>query len=413
MSRPRTSLLSSLALVVLTAGCSASQPDQGASPDAADDPGLGTPDAAPGADAAEACPFAPGSQPQKKVVFVDQYPEQDLDIENEVIATIQAAVPGSKIRIGLFTWTRQPVAEVLAEAHERGVDVRVVLDNSNRVEDPPGSGEYRYRTAVKILKDRIGDDRILLCHETDPDGGSCIGTGINHNKLFLFSELCDGSKNVVMQSSANLTNPQLKAHNNTVVIRDDPELFAVYESYWTDLAAQQRDLSYYRSDYGSTGTKAYFYPRAASTSGKDPSTDTIYGILANNVECTAGSRIRVAMAFWTMARSYLVDILRAKKDQGCDVKIIVSKGAASDALKNHLRSSFPASDITIADGVHHKYLLVDSQYIGAPRRLVWTGSHNYTGPALRGNDETLLRIDDPAVFEAFQANWDGMWASLP
>ena len=45
-------------------------------------------------------------------------------------------------------------------------------------------------------------------------------------------------------------------------------------------------------------------------------------------------------------------------------------------------------------GLHSKYLLVEGVYDGkAGRKLVFTGSHNYTYPALRANDETLLKID--------------------
>ncbi len=32
---------------------------------------------------------------------------------------------------------------------------------------------------------------------------------------------------------------------------------------------------------------------------------------------------------------------------------------------------------------------------------MWTGSHNYSGPALTKNDETLLKVDDPAVHDAY------------
>jgi len=45
--------------------------------------------------------------------------------------------------------------------------------------------------------------------------------------------------------------------------------------------------------------------------------------------------------------------------------------------------------------------------------LVFTGSHNYTGAALRDNDETFLRVDDAAVFDAFMANWNTIRAQIP
>ena len=40
----------------------------------------------------------------------------------------------------------------------------------------------------------------------------------------------------------------------------------------------------------------------------------------------------------------------------------------------------------------------------AHRRLVFTGSHNWTGPSLDQNDETLLRVERDEVFNAFVAD---------
>jgi phosphatidylserine/phosphatidylglycerophosphate/cardiolipin synthase-like enzyme len=58
--------------------------------------------------------------------------------------------------------------------------------------------------------------------------------------------------------------------------------------------------------------------------------------------------------------------------------------------------------------IHSKYLLIDAPYVdaGPHRRLVFTGSHNWTGPALTINDETLLRVEDDGVFAAYLANWE-------
>ncbi len=45
--------------------------------------------------------------------------------------------------------------------------------------------------------------------------------------------------------------------------------------------------------------------------------------------------------------------------------------------------------------LHSKYLVFESYYNGAAdQKVVWTGSHNYTRPALRFSDEVLLRITD-------------------
>ena len=57
-------------------------------------------------------------------------------------------------------------------------------------------------------------------------------------------------------------------------------------------------------------------------------------------------------------------------------------------------------------GVHSTYLLVDAPYYdGTSRKLVWTGSHNYSYSALRRNDEVLLKIRDRGIYQAFLQNW--------
>jgi phosphatidylserine/phosphatidylglycerophosphate/cardiolipin synthase-like enzyme len=94
------------------------------------------------------------------------------------------------------------------------------------------------------------------------------------------------------------------------------------------------------------------------------------------------------------------------------VRVVVSRDSSSAALQRHLLDALPDSKVHIVDGVHSKYLLVNADYLGRRQRLVWTGSHNYTGPALRGNDEALLKIDDRAVYDAFRANWQRAWDTL-
>lgn len=359
-----------------------------------------------------ACPFPPGSQAQKRALFTEQWPASDSVLEDAVIELLQAALPGSEVRIAMYSFTRDRMADAMVAAHDRGVDLRIVLDESNLIESPPLSDQYSYRSAVQTLIDSIGTTRVIRCNESNPpDGGGCQGPGINHNKFFLFSSLCDGTQNVVVQSSANLTNTQRRLHNNMVIIRDDPMLHAAYRSYWDALARQQLTPNYYQTADGSTGTRGYFFPRAPGA-GAEEDTDTIHNILADNVDCTGGGRIRIMMAFWTMARGYLVDDLAQLQSEGCDVRVILAADSASPALRAHLERLFPSSQLVIALGVHSKYLLYEGQYLGSQRSLLWTGSHNYTGAALRENDETLLRIDDAAIFQAFEQNWDNAWISL-
>ncbi|MCB9584530.1 MAG: hypothetical protein H6718_03995 [Polyangiaceae bacterium] len=336
--------------------------------------------------------------PQKEVVFTVPLPggANDTTIETKLGELAKAAVPGSQIRISLYHWSRQAIAYRFVDAQKAGVDVRVVLDPTNK------NDQGDDWVGVATLKSELPSGHVTVCNDSAGQG-ACIGsnTGINHNKFFLFSELKDGSKNVVVQSSANLTTTQLHKHNNMVIIRDDKALYDAYLSYWTDMQAQQQNLDYYRSFDGDTGTKAYFYPRASG--------DTILGVL-DNVTCDAGTTIRVAMAFFTTARSEIADKLVSKRSQGCGVTVVLDGENLNTTIASTLKSGgvnlylYPTG--SAGEGLHSKILIIHGTYTGtADRGLVWTGSHNYTGPALRGNDEALLKLDDPDVYAAFDANF--------
>jgi phosphatidylserine/phosphatidylglycerophosphate/cardiolipin synthase-like enzyme len=337
--------------------------------------------------------FAPGAAfaPGQRVETVFSAPrgtgDSDLTIEKRLIELMQRAKVGSKVRIAMFHWGRNGIAEAVVAAAARGVDVRVVLDSEN-------SG-----AALTTLQSGLGS-KLTLCTR---GRGSCIGTSINHNKFFLFSALDDGSTNVVAQSSANLTDKQLRLHNNMVLVRDDAALFAGYEKYFEDLAAQKADANYARNVDGDVG-KAFMFPR---------SQEKVVSVL-DNVTCGGGGKIRVAMAYF-VNRPTVAKKFGALKKAGCDVKMIVRRKGAGTGKKIMpvLRQS--GIDVSVyptatGNGVHSKYLLIDATFNGTKQKLVFTGSHNYTNAALHLNDETLLRVDDASAYAAYLANWNSIRA---
>lgn len=53
-----------------------------------------------------------------------------------------------------------------------------------------------------------------------------------------------------------------------------------------------------------------------------------------------------------------------------------------------------------------RHLLVEGARSGKKnQKLVRTGSHSYTGRALRGHDEAVLEVDDEKVYDDFRANF--------
>lgn len=345
--------------------------------------------------------FVPPPPPTFETVFShrDATNARSTAIEDRLVQLIDMAVPGSRIRVAIYTFTRGAPSAALVRAAARGVDVRIVLD---------GDADTTSGTEVPTLVAGLGAGNVHVC---DAPGTACVGSGIMHHKTFLFSELSDGSRNVVVQASHNLTTTQLTMHNNAVIIRGDAALFAAYEHTWNDLFRDVEMPDYYRIDDGDLATRVYFFPRPSGG-------DTSVSIL-DNVTCDGTARIRVAMAFFTNARSAVADALAARAREGCDVRVVA--GDAEIPIGTTVASTLTGAGVqltryperTAGWSLHSKYMVIDARYAGstAHRRLVFTGSHNWTGPALTINDETQLRVEDDAVFDAFMTDWAHVRAS--
>ena len=119
------------------------------------------------------------------------------------------------------------------------------------------------------------------------------------------------------------------------------------------------------------------------------------------------------MAFFTDARLEVAQALAARSNEGCDVRVVAGDDAIP--LGTAVSSTLGAAGVGLTRypsrsggwSLHSKYLLIDARYAGSATRrsLVFTGSHNWTGPALTLNDETLLRVEDEGVFDAYLADW--------
>jgi len=308
---------------------------------------------------------------------------RDTGVEDRITALIDAAQPGSRIRVAIFSFTRSGPADALNRAAARGVDVRILLDG----------GADGLGSEVSNLRTGLGASRVHLC---DAPGTACVGSGIMHHKTFLFSALSDGSRNVVVQSSYNLTTAQLTGNNDGLIVRGDAALFAAYERTWRDLWADVEDPNYYHEDAGDYRSRAYFFPR---DTGADPVLDAV-----NSVSCDATSRIRVAMAYFTDGRREVAQALATRAREGCDVRVVA--GDSTIPIGTLVRSLLTTGGVVLTPyptrsgwELHSKYMIIDAPFAGsvAHRQLVITGSENYSASALRSNDESMLRVEDAGL----------------
>lgn len=358
--------------------------------------------------------------------------EQDR-IRDHLVALIDDAPAGSSISVSMYTFTDDPVRDALIAAEGRGVSVKVIVDHKSSSAVTSG-GEYENLKAA-LGTDRTrsswvldcGVDRGCIGTRVLPGSGDKPDTAINHNKFLLFSHT-GGADNVVVQASANLSSVQRTGLFNNAVTIVDKGLYDNYQAYFADLvtnAAGPGLSHYYKTPTSATDPayKTYFFPRkeaSGTTYNNDASTDTVKLIL-DKVDCAAGSEVRMAANLFY--RDEIANKLVAMKSAGCSVILAADgdpngggtgtpsmgstvEGIISGKLTQRVECwENPPAGRTGNIGLHSKYLLVNGTYEGvAGKKIVWAGSHNYSYQALRQNDETLLKIDNAAIYDQFKAN---------
>lgn len=388
---------------------------------------------------AVACAAMPASPASAKVtdgaVFNDPLVTSKQYTISKRIRSLIDSTPGKTktnaraiIRVAMYVYSdsEQATADALIRAAKRGVDVRLILDSNNTLEP----GWTRYAAYFRGLAKKYPTFTVSFC----PIGRGCIGDAHpesnNHNKFFMFSRT-DGSKRVVVQSSANLNKTNSVSYWNNAVVLVNPGLYNDYVAYFNDLWAQQAS-----SDYGrvaASGTaKAWHFPMAAG----DPVAQT----LTDDVRCAGNTsvgsqgrtiirvamkdfyRIEVAEALWSLANSgCLVDV--AYDEPATFQPYLAQSEAVVAALSRPLTSPggrirlYLAGPSTKGNAkrrlVHSKYLLIEGQFAGRSNsKVVFAGSHNFSYGSLRDNDETLLRVDSPTIHDQYRSNFKRIVSTL-
>ena len=154
-------------------------------------------------------------------------------ILTHIVKTIESTPRNSEIRIAAYSNDRPDVVEALIRAHQRGVDVQVVLN------DNWTSGATR--RLVRVLgRDTNRRSFVAIC------AGSCRGGfGNQHMKFYLFSK-AGQARDVVMVGSANLTGYGARVQwNDLYTTSNAPELRDLYTKVFEQLVRDRRVASPY------------------------------------------------------------------------------------------------------------------------------------------------------------------------
>lgn len=131
-----------------------------------------------------------------------------------VIRTIGTAK--KSIHVAAYTFTSQPIAAALAEAHRHGIEVEIVLDKSQR--------RARYSALPYFLK-------------------SGIPTRINYNYAIMHDKFMVIDGTTLELGSFNYTKAaEEKNAENVLVLHRDTDVIRQYENQWQKLWAEATAL---------------------------------------------------------------------------------------------------------------------------------------------------------------------------
>ncbi|QCX28181.1 phospholipase D-like domain-containing protein [Nocardioides jishulii] len=361
--------------------------------------------------------------------------ERQLRLENQVIAAINRAKPGSTIKMAMFSFDRHQVADALIAAKKRGVFVQVIVNNH---EFPPAQRKLRKalgnRTVTRTWTDKKGKKHKKVVQRRQfhyQCKSACRGDGdVQHSKFILFTRT-GGAKHVVMLGSLNMKlNGSLNQFNDLLTVNDNKRFHSVLNEVFDEMRADRVLKNSYRKYAIGKRFQLEVMPFARKkatrktrwTRARDPIVKLLAPVKCTGAKTNSGRTIvRVNMHAWDGDRGAMIaNKLWDLHHRGCDVKIHV--GFAGKKVRDIFarptkrgRVPFRSTGFD-TDGdkeidlySHAKIMMVNGHYDGVRnRKMVVTGSSNFQNGGQYG-DELILRIFSPALYRQYADNWGDLW----
>jgi phosphatidylserine/phosphatidylglycerophosphate/cardiolipin synthase-like enzyme len=332
-------------------------------------------------------------------------------LDTVVAANINALQSGGTLDIAAFEWNSPVIHLAVLAAHQRGVTVRMVVDDNNAMEvaedlddldandlelrnpDAQGrvfsvSGEYRFYEEEYALADAMVFELI--------DAG--VPVSVDHRSGFMHNKFMIMNRQIVWTGSMNYTQNGVYRNNNNLLMLRSRQAVEAYEAEFNEMF-EQSDFGSSRSPVNSARFSLDGIPVRVLFSPEDGVVNDLTEYL-NNAE----SSIRF------MAFSFTLDdvrnVLLARSADGVDVSGIFEV-RGSETQFSELTPLFCAGMDVRQDGntftFHHKVFIIDE-------RVVLTGSFNFSASAINDNDENMVIIEDPLLAAQYIAEFDRMMA---
>lgn len=314
-------------------------------------------------------------------------------IQDYLCQLIDNTPSGETIRIAMYEFTQAKMLASIASAYARGVHIHYVGDY---ICNGTAANPYlNYQALATVLgTDTTQQSYAILCRY------GCIGNNINHDKFYTFTKT-GTAVNLCVQASNNLTN--IANWNNAVVFNGYPKLYAAYVHRHGCMRVGATTGLHFKTpftDMSDQNAKVYFYPEP---SNKDTVLDQL-----RNITKPKGAKVHVAV--YQITNTDICNKLASLKKAGAEV--IVATTIVSNLNDKCMailhKAGIPLHEFPYSSAgyLHSKYMTISGEYSKqANMTLVFTGSLNYTYTALHNNDESVVRISNKAVYQAFEADF--------
>ncbi|ERT03821.1 phospholipase D family protein, partial [Lyngbya aestuarii BL J] len=393
-------------------------------------------------------------------VYTEPYRQQTRfgdDLEQIIIDSIKTA--NSSVDVAVQELRLPKIAEVLANRHQAGVKVRIILENSysrpwsflseNEVAQLSQQERDRYLEAVQLID--INQDGQLSTEEINQRDALVI---LNNTKIPLIDDTADGSKGsglmhhkfvivdgkTVIVTSANFTlsgthgdldEPESRGNANNLLKIESSQLARLFTQefnlMWGDgpggepdslFGTKKPDRRVENITVGNTPVFVQFAPTTRSQTWEN----SVNGLIAKTLTQAQES---IDFALFVFSDQRLVDVMETTVQRSITLQGIIDPGfayrnysemldmmgvAAVSNCKYEAKnrpwkqpiSTVGVPNLSPGDKLHHKFGIVDNQ-------VVISGSQNWTEAANTTNDETLIVIKNSAVAAHFNREFNRLY----
>lgn len=289
------------------------------------------------------------------------------------------------IDIAAYGWSAIPaVDKALAEAKNRGVNIRIVYDTNTT--------NTSYYTETKDFVSNYENVRSDYIQ-----GQPKLTNMLMHNKFAIF----DSKKVYTGSMNFSITGFSGFNHNNVLIINSSKiaELFEaefnqMYEGRFHTLKTGTNNNKHLQ--IGNSILSIYFSPQDKGI------TEAVVPLIRN-------SKKYIYLPTFLITHNALKEELLAAHKRGVDVRVIIDATNTSvrhSAFKELRAGGIPVKVENYAGKMHAKTIIIDDEYL-------ILGSTNFSSSGENKNDENMIIIENPKLAKAYKNYFEYFWTKIP